>query len=105
MVQLALLLLYHDMGPTANTQAKPTSWRFCHNVFISDSFLVRNLHLRPRTKTTELHALHQIIFDLIAQNNVLYRNSDISGCGPRKSAIALSRVSLVPADSPIREMA
>jgi hypothetical protein len=40
---------------------------------------------------------------IASRNNVLYRNFDISACGPRKSAIALSQDTLVPADRPIKE--
>jgi hypothetical protein len=50
------------------------------------------------------NSLYRIMF-IGSRNNVLYRNSDISACGPRKSVIALSDDTLVPADRPITGMA
>lgn len=63
-IQLALLFLYHDMDWTANGSS-PSPYHGHSNITCSDiGWFSRNLHLRPRPKTTELHALHRIILSL-----------------------------------------
>lgn len=67
--------------------------------------LLENCISAPPWPQHHKHGIPSIASCIGSRNNVLYRNSDISACGPRKSVIALSDDALVPADRPIREMA